>query len=67
MMSCTIYDKEGRHVVVTDIPGAFLHADMEDDVHMLLKGTIAELIVKLNPTLYRKYIWENKQGKPMLM
>jgi len=53
-------------VAVTDIPGAFLHADMEDDVHMLLEGTIAELIVKLDPTLYRKYIWENKQGKPML-
>jgi len=53
-------------VAVTDIPGAFLHADMEDDVHMLLKGTIAELIVKLDPTLYSKYIWENKQGKPML-
>ena len=43
-----------------------MHADMEDDVHMLLEGTIAELIVKLEPTLYRKYIWENKQGKPML-
>jgi len=66
MMSCAIDAKEGRHVAVTDIPGAFLHADMEDDVHMLLEGTIAELIVKLNPTLYRKYIWENRQGKPML-
>jgi hypothetical protein len=53
-------------VAVTDIPGAFLHADMEDDVHMLLEGNIAELIVKLDPTLYRKYIWENKNGKPML-
>jgi len=39
---------------------------MEDDVHMLLEGTIAELTVKLDPTLYRKYIWENKKGKPML-
>ena len=53
-------------MAVTDIPGAFLHTDMEDDVHMLLEGTIAELILKLDPTLYRKYIWENKQGKPML-
>jgi len=53
-------------VAVTDILGAFLHADMEDDVHMLLEGTIAELTVKLDPTLYRKYIWENKKGKPML-
>jgi len=39
---------------------------MEEDVHMLLEGTIAKLIVKLDPSLYRKYIWENKNGKLML-
>jgi hypothetical protein len=33
---------------------------------MLLGGTIAKLIIKLDPRLYRKYIWENKNGKPML-
>jgi len=60
MMLCAIDAREGRHVAVTDIPGAFLHADM--DVHMLLEGTIAELIVKLDPNLYRKYIWEISKG-----
>ena len=53
MLSCAIDVKEGRYVIVTDIPGAFLHADMEDQVHMLLEGTIAELIVKLDPSMYR--------------
>ena len=48
------------------MPGAFLHADMEETVHMLLEGTMAELIVKLEPKMYRKYIWKNKEGKPML-
>ena len=57
MMSCAIDTREGRHVAVTDIPGAFLHADMDEDVHMLLEGTIAELVIKLDPGLYRKYIW----------
>ena len=66
MLSCAIDAKEGRYVAVTDIPGAFLHADMNQDVHMLLEGTIAELIVKLEPKLYRKYIWRNKSDKPML-
>ena len=47
---------------MTDMPGAFLHADMEQDVHMLLEGTIAKLIVKL----YRKFVWKNKHGKPIL-
>jgi len=48
------------------MPGAFLHADMEETVHMLLEGTMAELIVKLEPKMYRKYIWKNKECKPML-
>jgi len=33
---------------------------------MSLEGTIAELIIKLEPKLYRKYIWRNKNDKPML-
>ena len=49
MMSCAINTKENRYVAVTDIPRAFLHADMKEEVHMLLEATIAELIVKLEP------------------
>jgi len=41
---------------VTDIPGAFLHMDLNDKVHMLLEGSITELIVNLEPKMYRKYI-----------
>jgi len=37
ILSCTIDAGESRYVVVTDIPGAFLHVDMEENVHMLLK------------------------------
>ena len=66
MMSCAINAKENRYVVVANIPGAFLHADMEDEIHMLLEGKITELIVKLDPKLYCKYIWENEKGKSML-
>jgi hypothetical protein len=66
MLSCAIYAKEGRYVTVTHIQGAFLHADMDQDIHMILEGTIVELIVKLESKLYRKYIWRNKNDKPML-
>ena len=66
MLSCAIDAKEGKYVVVTDIPGAFLHADMEGNIHMILEGTISELIVKLEPNLYRKHVWYNQKGKPML-
>ena len=66
VLSCAIDAKESRYVVVSDIPGAFLHADMEDNVHMLLEGKLAEMIVKLDLSMYRKHIWYNKKGKPML-
>jgi len=39
---------------------------MDGDVHMPLECTIAEPIVKLKPRLNRKYVWKNKDGKPML-
>ena len=32
----------------------------------LLLVTITELIIKLEPSLYRKYRWKNKNNKPML-
>jgi len=38
---------------------------MDGDVHKLLEGTIAELIVKLDPRLYQKYVWKNKNAKRM--
>jgi len=66
MILCAIDSKEARHVVIIDISGAFLHADMEETVHMLLEGMMAELIVKLESRMYRKYVWRNKAGKPML-
>jgi len=51
---------------VTDIPGAFLHMHMKDTVPMILEGTIAKHIAKLEPTIYKKYIWHDKKGNPML-
>jgi len=56
MLMCAIDAKENRYIVVSDIPGAFLHVDMEDNVHMLLEVTVAEMIVKLDPTIYSKPI-----------
>ena len=66
MLSCSIDAKEERYMAVTNIPGAFLHADMKGTVHMILGGTIAKLIVKLEPKIYRKCIWHDKIGKSML-
>jgi hypothetical protein len=33
-----------------------MQADMEGTVHMKLEGKMAELLVRIDPKLYRKYI-----------
>ena len=57
---------EKRDVATVDIPGAFLHADMEgDDVHVKFEGRLAEMLVKINPQMYRKYI-RDENGKTIM-
>jgi hypothetical protein len=48
--------KENWKVVTIDIPGAFLHANNEDYIIIKMVGTLAELMVQMNPKLYRKYV-----------
>jgi len=67
MLSCAIDAKENRYIVVSDIPGAVLHADMEDNVHMLLEGTVAEMILKLDPAIYRKHKGTTNMANPCYM
>ena len=56
MLSCVIDAKEKRDVATVDLPGAFMQADMDDLVHMRLEGKMAELLVRCDPKLYRKYV-----------
>jgi hypothetical protein len=57
---------KGRDVACYDIPGAFLHADSDEDITMILKGRLAELMVQVAPTLYRKYISVDRKGTAIL-
>jgi hypothetical protein len=65
-IQCTIFAHERQDVTSCDIPGAFLQADNPDFVLMHLDGILAELMVKVAPKLYRKYITTNAKGKPVL-
>ena len=42
-----------------------MQADMDELVHMRLEGTMAELLVRLDPKLYRKYV-QIVNGKSVL-
>ncbi len=61
----TIYAHEHQDVATCDIPGAFLQADNPDLVLMRLDGILAELMVKIAPQIYCKFITVNAKGKPV--
>ena len=62
LLSCVIDAKEQRDVATVDIPGAFMQGDQDETVHMHLEGTLAELLTKCDPKLYRQYVvTENNQ------
>jgi hypothetical protein len=53
-------------VACFDIPGAFLHADSDKDITMVLKGRLVELMVQVAPNLYRKNISVDRKGTAIL-
>jgi hypothetical protein len=65
MLSSVIDAKERCDVATIDIPGEFMQANMEDTVHMKLEGTMAELLIKIDPAMYRKQV-QMKNGKIVL-
>ena len=53
---------ENRKVATFDIPGEFLHTETDGDIIMALEGPLAELMVKVDPKIYRKHITTNKNA-----
>ena len=50
---------------VVDIPGSYLIVDMEDEVHVVFRGTLAEMLVMANPALYQPFV-SYETGNPVL-
>ena len=66
MITSAIEAHEERNVVTLDLPGAFLHTDLDEDVVMLLKDELVELMVKIDPKLYRPYVITTSKGTKLL-
>ena len=66
IITSTIEAHEGRDVAVIDLPYAFLNADNNEQTLMFLKGNLAELMVQIDPQMYRKHIITSSKGEPML-
>jgi hypothetical protein len=64
-LTAAINAKERRRVMSIDVPGAFMHADIDELIHVRLEGPMAELLTRVDPEKYRKYVVE-ENGKQVL-
>ena len=63
-ITCLVDAIENRYVATCDVPGAFMHSDIDEQVHLKLEGEIAELLVKVDPT-YAEFV-THEQGKTVI-
>ena len=56
MLTATIDTLYGRDVDVVNILGAYLSADMDDELHVMFRGTLAEMMVAADPSLCRTFL-----------
>ena len=55
-----------KAVEMLDIENAFLHTENDKYVLLMLCVKLVELLVKVDPKLYRKYVITSKQGVTMI-
>ena len=65
-LTVLIYAHKLRSIVMLDIKNDFLHTENYKYVLIMIRGKLAELLVKLDPKLYQKYVITSKQGVPIL-
>lgn len=67
MLITTVIDAiEERYIVIVDITWTFFNASMKDYILMTLQGTLVELMVRVAPKIYLKYVQLYKSRKPFL-
>ncbi len=59
-ITASIAVSEKRKVRCYNVPSTFVNADMDEDVLMLLKGELAEMMIQIAPQVYRKYVLVDK-------
>ena len=68
-VAATFAAHEEGDVATVNLPDAFLHTDVDpndDTICMTQHGKLAELMVKVNPMSYRKYVIHNDKGHMVL-
>ena len=65
IMTGVVDAHERRNIAIIDVENAFLQSENDQRIIMAIRGQTAELLVRLNPDLYRPYIWYTKKGVSM--
>ena len=56
MLTATVKALKVRDKAVVDIPGAYLSAEMDNEVHAVFRDTLTELVVSADPVLYQPFV-----------
>ena len=65
----TIDAFKGNKVATMGVPSDFLHTPMDPKypkIHMELQGNLAEIMAKVDPKLYRKFVSTDSKGRMIL-
>ncbi len=65
-ITTAIAAKEKRKVQCYDIPSTFVNTDVDEDVLMVLRGELANMMVQIAPQVYRKQDTVDRKGTPIL-
>ncbi len=65
-ITAAIAANEKRKVRCYDVPSAFVNRDMDEDVLMVLKGELVDMMVQIAPQVYRKYVTVDRKCTPIL-
>ena len=65
LLTLMIDANEHRDVATADVPGAFLHSDMDEETFVVVDGALVDLLIQSN-NKYAKYVHITKQGKKLV-
>ena len=58
--------EQGRDVAVVDIPGAYMHADIDEHIIVRLDQTMAKVLEIIDPKIYKTYMKIDSNGEEVL-
>ena len=66
-LTAVIDAMEGRNVVVLDVPGAFMQAEIDELVHVRFTGAMVTLLLEIDHEMYKDYVVMEKGEQVMYM